>query len=515
VRQVLESVRADGLLISAEVYTQLLAPSGRPVATGDPPVVAVITWERPDALARCLDSLAENCDLSAVARIVVVDDSDTDTVISRNRQTAKALAARSPVPVQYVGAIEQAAFIERMVKQSPSLEAAIRMLASRERWAGHWTSGLARNMALLLSTGERLLVLDDDIVCETFDPEHRRSGVSFGDRPREYLHYGSPGDWQHLRAEQDTDPLARHARILGQGLGDALGAQGIRGLTPACFEGAEVAFLEGLDERSPVLLTECGSLGDPGTDANNWLTGLEGESLERLLHDADSVSGALNHRNCWLGRGAVHVSMRGNMSQLTGLDNRRLLPPYFPIMRGEDRLFGNLLAFLHPHGVTIDQPFSIAHLPIPPRQWSGKDNDYRLPGNFPGFFLEDLVERPIETPLREPLQRLGLVARRFEELAAMNHAEVLEHALDRRLDNMSRAYCRLKAMQAPNEGAPQPWRDFVDRAVSALNRALVETEAAAGLSGYPADLRGEALTAWWRDSWSQFAQALRVWPAVR
>lgn len=65
-----------------------------------------------------------------------------------------------------------------------------------------------------------------------------------------------------------------------------------------------------------------------------------------------------------------------NMSQLTGSDNRGFLPPYLPVMRGQDRLFGEVCQFLFPDSVALDLPFAVPHLPMPERNWRDKDNAF-------------------------------------------------------------------------------------------------------------------------------------------
>ena len=67
------------------------------------------------------------------------------------------------------------------------------------------------------------------------------------------------------------------------------------------------------------------------------------------------------------------------LSQMTGVDNRELLPPYFPLFRNEDFLFGENLQFLHPNSLMVDFPWALPHLPLEERQWD-----------------RDSINRPIE-----------------------------------------------------------------------------------------------------------------------
>ena len=515
VRQVLDSVRADGLLISAEVYRTTLKPRAHPNINVDKPVAAVITWERPEALARVLSSMEEQVDLSNLERLIVIDDSRTAEIQQQNRASVSAFAERVAVPVLFMGAPEQKGFLDAIVRQVPQLEHQVRFLIDRERWDEYWTSGLARTMALLLSVGRRLLVMDDDILCEVLEPE-REPGVAFGDVMREADFFTDPDAWKAQRAPAGKDPFLRHLSVLGSELQDALGALGVGQLDRDAFKGAEAKVIERLRPDSRVLITECGSVGDAGTSNLNWLAELRGASLEKLTRDPETTASALRQRNAWHGRRVNHVLPRANMSQLTGLDHRIMLPPYIPILRGEDRLFGDMVEFMYPDDVVIDQSWSVPHLPLPARQWAGSERHYKTQQPFPSFALSLVEDHQNASSAKEPLKRLSHLARLYDNLADQNHAQLVSQHETARLGAKARSYCTIReALTAAGEEAPEEWRAFLTEALSRLNHELVDNPSDRPLRGDPAGLEGQALTAWWTRFWSDFSQALRAWPAIR
>ncbi len=514
VRSVLASVKDDGLMISADAYAVTLQPASDPHFNVDKPVAAVITWERPKALARCLDSVREHCDLGNLARFIIVDDSRSDEVRRQNRMAAERFAEGAATPVLYFGAEEQKAFLEAIIRQVPAIEAQVRFLIDRDHWAQHWTSGLARTLALLLSVGQRLLVLDDDILCEVHEPD-RQPGVRFADEAREATFYGADDTPAEAPVDKGRDPFVRHLRTLGSTLDNALGALGASRLGATAFDGAALEFLERLRPDSRVLITECGSLGDAGTTNLNWLASLEGASLERLLADDDTVEKALRDRNCWHGRRQAHVLPRANMSQLTGLDHRGLLPPYIPIMRGEDRLFGDMVAFLHPGSVVVDQAWALPHRPIPARSWSESERRFDTSQPFPRFAMEWVERHADASWAEEPLKRLGHLARLYEDLADRSPEQVRREHAEASLAARARDYRELHLALDAAPDAPQAWRAFIEDGIGRLNRELIEDPAEDELRGYPENLEGEALVAWWREFWGDFAKALRAWPAIR
>ncbi len=515
VRQVLDSVRSDGLLISAAVYATTLKPRAHPNINVDKPVAAVITWERPEALLRVLASIEEHVDLNNLERLLVIDDSRSADIQQQNRASVSAFAERVEVPVLFMGAPEQKGFLEAIVRQLPQLENQVRFLIDRERWDDYWTSGLARTMALLLSVGRRLLVLDDDVLCEVLEPE-REPGVAFGDVMRNADFYTDPEAWQGQRAQSGTDPFLRHLSILGSELQDALGALGVSQFDSAVFKNAEATVVERLRPDSRVLITECGSVGDAGTPNLNWLTELRGESLARLIKDPDTLATALRERNAWHGRRISHVLPRANMSQLTGLDHRVMLPPYIPILRGEDRLFGDMVEFMYPDDVVIDQSWSIPHLPLPARQWKASERHYDSSQPFPSFAKSLVEHHQGSSSAKEPLKRLSHLARLYDDLADRSHEQLVNQHESESLGAKARIYSTLReALTAAGDDAPEEWRAFLSEALSRLNQELVEDPAGRTLRGDPSGLEGEALTTWWRTFWREFSEALRAWPAIR
>jgi len=512
---ILQTVQRDGLMISADIYALTLAPAADPLFNLEKPVVAIITWERPEALARCLESLRTESDTSNLARIVVIDDSRDENNQRRNRITTESFEAKVDTPVLHFGAEEQLAFMKAIISQVPAIEAQVRFLIDRERWADHWTSGLARTVALLLSVGQRLLVLDDDILCKAYEPD-TLPGVSFGDDARETRFYRNREEAREQPVKEVSDPLIRHLRILGSDLRDALAALGARSLDPTAFEGADLDLMERLRGDSRVLVTECGTLGDPGTSDLNWLASLEGISLETLLENDDNVDKAFSSRVCFNGVSQARVTPRATMSQLTGLDNRALLPPYIPILRGEDRLFGDMLEFVHPHAVVVDQPWAIAHEPLPERQWSAAEQSFQTEQPFERLGLRWVEENMGISKSREPLKRLGQLAGLYESLADMDEQALQSAYQDASIGAQAADYRLLKqALEMSGEQAPQRWREFLQGGVDRLNHALIDNPPDAPVTGYPAGLQDEALFEWWRAFWLEFARALRMWPAIR
>ena len=116
------------------------------------------------------------------------------------------------------------------------------------------------------------------------------------------------------------------------------------------------------------------------------------------------------------------------MAMHCGLDNRLALPPFLPVLRNGDGLFGQMLKSCRPSGLTAYLPLAIAHLPDEERssgRWGTLANQGEDRG--PAFRAAALrlpqgACRSLEQELRSLGEQLagvaGLPAPEFQALVA-------------------------------------------------------------------------------------------------
>lgn len=519
IRQVLKTMVDAGMLVSAKNYCDAL--KGQPGKTPgqpqtDKPVVVIITWERPEALQRLLASIQQNCASEKFHQLYVVDDSRKDENIKRNRELVANAAFGLKTQVQYMGQPEQQKLLAQLAAKLPGHEQSIRFLADQSLWRDQWTSGLARNLALLLSCGRRLVMMDDDTICDVFEPGELQSDISISDLPREADFFSSEHEWKGQRQALNPDPVNRHMQCLGLPLADALDTFGQHKLKPAGLSSASTAMLNRLNPTSRVLVTECGSLGCPGTNTNTWLPDMSPRSIRHMLSSPEKVHNALYSRMVWTGRLQPHFGARPNMSQITGFDNRAMLPPYFPIGRGEDRLFGVLLNFIFPNDLSLDYPWAIPHLPIPKREWTDKDRQFKQGPSFPYFFAVKLPGLASECHAVDPLERLRILSACFADMAASSKQHLFESDRDSTLRSMSAQIKHLSELLEGAGNAPQEWQDYLQDGIKQLGASLGEASSENyPVKGRPVNLQGDELIAYWQKNWADFSTALQSWPAIR
>lgn len=515
IRSVVQSVHDGGLTVSAKDICEQLTPVKAASPIREKPVVVVITWERPQALERLLGSILANCDLQNIDRCFVVDDSRSTENRSKNLQLTQAAARQAPIGIHYLGSDESRELMDGLIKRLPQHEEEIRFLVDRERWKDQWTAGIARNYSHLLSVGKPVVVFDDDALCAVYETPLREKGIEFSRRQREAAFYANDEEWRGEPASENRDPIARHMQCLGLTVPQALRVLGANKLDQVALRHAQPAFARRLNQHSRVLVTECGSMGDPGTGGIQWLATMSADSRDRLMQNEGRLQQAQDQRHCWLGRTHPVFEPNANISQLTGFDNRGFLPPYFPIIRGQDRLFGVTTSFIFPDSVTLDYPWAVPHLPIPARTWSEQQNDFSVSSKFPGWLTSQVVSRKDQCPSEATGSRLEFLAGSFRELAESPDQVLLDLYADDWNESRDKQIEDLQQNIRESAGQSKEWQEYLQNALRQVQSSSLVEPRIPDLRGQVGELSGSALVSFWREAWLNFGRSLLAWPDIR
>lgn len=501
VRQVLETLARQGLLRSAEAVLQALQA---PVAAAEPPPleqVYIRTCDRAPLLGRLLDSLAANeARHGGRYRYRVLDDS-RDSQARRDTAAQVARLREQGLAVAYHGPEQRQRLFTRLAQALPAQRDALGWLLFGSGRPDARSYGRNWNQALLLGAGRRLLLLDDDAVCQAYAPPQDVEGLELSDRESEWVHFYRDREQALAATARDQDPLARHAELLGRPLSQVLGRCPANALNAAALAELTPEALVALAAAAPVRVTLNSVLGDPGTHSNRWLyLSLDAASRRRFAADEAAYRLYRSQRCLWKGKARLLIAPDTSLmaTTLTGLDNRVLLPPTAPELAGEDGLFGAALKFLHPDGLFLHFPWALAHLPEPPRRW-----EESRAGNGGGLavlnVLEDLaVQTRDRCRAADPAARAGLLAAQYRDLARAGDAALAEAAASYRLSVRASQIRRLNDALRAFPEAPAWWREDVQ----GLLQAQVQAQAAT-------DPRALAVL---RDTLERYAAALEVWP---
>ena len=517
VRQVLDSMLREGMMISARSLCDAFNAEQveEDPTADDPAIVAIITCDRPEALARLLDSIKEHGDPAGFEKLYVIDDSRNAENFERNQEVVGAFAAASPIETIHFDREKQRALMKDLIGKAPEQEESIRFLIDFERWKDKWTGGLARNYALLLSTGKRLVMMDDDVLFQVYEPHPRPKGISLRDEIREAQFFDEVGDWPGLKMRPELDPVKAHLYCLGLPLKKALGRLGVNGLLPEHLAGCTVSEIRRLQADSPVVVTQCGSLGDPGIGNNTWLIELTGESRDKMLASEESVARAIANDNAWIGRKQPHIAACSNMSAITGVDNRQPVPPYFPIGRGEDRLFGIMLAALYPDVSVVDYPWAAPHLSLENRARDAGKPAFKGIRKFPEFLSRWLLGRFEPSTGSEKARDFEWLARPFTELAEHSDSALSQLHGDFQTQVACEDLTDLQSALESANTAPEAWQTFVRDGLGQVNddfqRELI-SQSAPNNSARNIESKSEIQI--WPARWRVFSGAILAWSEI-
>lgn len=475
------------------------------------PRIAVCTCDRPEALQRLLGSIADKRNPDQPLEGWVIDDSRNPDHQRRNRDLVEGAGLAG---LRYCGPEQQAALQQRLSEALPQAQQEIAFLIGPRTADNVVTHGRTRNLALLLAAGQPLVFLDDDVRFEILSPPERDADCEFSSRPREVVFFDQPDAWEAYAVDLDQDLLDLHGAFLGQGLGPALRRIGRQPPAPETLSHLFAAEGRALTPASRLLVTGNGSMGDPGVANNRWLFELTGASLQRLIADEPRYRRNLTQRNLWLGRERHHFFTRFSLlSQVTGLDNRELLPPYFPVFRNEDFLFGEMLRLMHPEALMLDLPWAVPHLPLEERRWSTEKLDQPDNPGVCGFIAGQLATGPDDPGQDTPADRvreaghrlLGLAAGSDDQLAARIRHQILATRAERARfwDQHRKEHLEL----------PAYYQRDLQRMMQRNLESLLEPQPS-GLSDSRAAFGAEAELPRLRELFQGFGQALLCWPQI-
>jgi hypothetical protein len=506
--QALTNLKNAGMLLQAgDVCTQLSRSTGRELPATR---VFIITCDRPAAVERLLDSMLQKGSLSQHDALFLLDDSRESNNRYANREAVAKFNLSSPRDMFYMGAEAQHKLLAGMIRDLPRHEAGIRFLLDHEQWTDARTYGRSRTLCLLLSVGYRALVMDDDIICQAVLPPVTEEGVGVGAGARQAMFYASEQEMFQRNTPADFDPLTGHSVYLGANLGLALQELNTGPLRQAQLRDCNAALANVLRADSPILVTQSGSLGDPGTGGAHWVLVQREASMKRLVEAPHGLRAATENRMSWLGSPKPFIYKMPFMSQVTGMDNSYLLPPYFPAYRGEDALFGAMLVAIQPHSVSLEYPFAVPHLPLEKRNYS-IDDPIAGKGDV-SIFARYLTEHVDYDDSTAPEHNIHYLAQDMLRIASRSDHDLL---LDFRREHARVQAGYLNALQdqvvRTEKFNSAELKAYLERGVEELQQVLSDVNSPVGMPGVPEGTSEAALIARFRDMARSFAAALDGW----
>ena len=514
VRQTLETMQTAGMLVTAESIWQTLTKERLEVRSA-PCRVFILTCDRPTALERLLKSLDDFPVKADIDGVWIIDDSRTAAAIEQNAQIAAESAAALPYDVHHFDLSARQSLMDYLRTEVPEAAAEINYLLGRNHWGSAATYGIARNLSLLLSAGCRALVLDDDSILQAALPPSAQEPLQFKHpNDREAVLYGSEEELNAHFLPLEASPLDAMQNTLGQPLSSVLRSHyGGPAALAGCDSKQLARFVNG---PSRILMTQCGTWGDPGTPNYEWLKYLPTRSINKLLTGDTALTELFAARQIWMGYRGPALTDIGTMSAVTGLDHTELLPPYLPAGRGEDGLFGVMLQRLHPTSSVWNAGWAIRHEPVEDRT----SDVFLTAGNVqPGISTlgEWIGKEPDDQWGLSPERRLLGVADEIFRLTEMSDIGLNRLVAEQQLSgigaSLSRVMTHLENLtQIPGSPHVEPWKVFLESSRDAL-LAQIQSADQNPMQPLASQFGVSGLTTL-RHLGRDFATAIEVWPRL-
>ncbi|HVV44491.1 MAG TPA: hypothetical protein VHC72_04775 [Bryobacteraceae bacterium] len=323
------------------------------------PQLAIITTGCAAQVEACLASyLAAH--RTPPAGVLVLNDSRAGIDLSNDFEGARNIARHASIPFRCASRGDRSAYIHLLAARGiPRQVAEFCLLGLNGDW---FTAGANRNAALLDLTGDTLLMVDDDTRGQTAgSPLTGDWKIAGNNDPTDIQVFSSREEACRSAPWQEADLIGDVARVLGS---------------------RPVSAQDGT-----VRVVACGVVGDSGFfSPAHLLWNASPSTTAQLRKSPESLAVALSSREVI--RIAPQPALtRGTVCMATaiGLDHRELLPPFLPIGRNEDGVFGNLFLRCFPQAWTAHLPYAIFHAAREGRSYG------RLPDQPQTIRLSELV----------------------------------------------------------------------------------------------------------------------------
>ena len=370
-----------------------------------------------------------------------------------------------------------------------------------------------RNLLILLSRGENVLFIDDDVVCDVWRPRSFRRGFGLCGHieERNIAFYKTRKAVCDLLVPATVDLLKVHETALDRQV-KALAAIGPLSSTGTVCNHMRQAARGRRAAR--VRMTFSGIAGDAGVNYPDRFLFSTGQWAAVLRRSWNVLDTALNYREiCKIANRYLLMHEVSCMAACMGLSNRRLVPPFLPVGRNEDGLFGAMLSAIDSTTVSCHVPYAVLHDSARPPRYARS----RFP-SAKETRAADLLIALVHLWLRSAdgsqphlrLVRLGAWLRDLAGLETRAFVEVLTVAV---LTTRERELARIETMVEPGSEWPAYWQ----QALQAYRRELLKNLQLADFA-QPIEFRHATTRArGWKD-FQQFvrssAELLIAWPAV-
>jgi len=385
----------------------------------------------------------------------------------------QSFAGERKVRIDYVGLEEKQAFAHKLIEEGDLPEEVIRYSLFDTINSG-CSIGANRNALLLYTPGELLFGADDDTECQIAPSPRLNMGLAFNPMSDFMQIWSFPDREAALQSVSfvNKDVLAIHVQLLGRELKVCLADPALA----ADLEFRQVntrqlrAIVSG-DGR--VATTFTGLIGDSGMPTPLAYLLLDHESHDRLVKSDKEYLTAMTSREIFR---VVDRPVIGSnawcVTTTIGFDNRRLLPPFMPMFRGEDDVYGATLGTCFDNYFCGHLPYAIAHLPEG-RGYYPRDYINEFASNLLvcSIIATCMVSFSLWDGMMSDSDRLRMAGKFLMEIAQMSQTDFEEYLRLQVVRMHSITITMLEAHLQKHGGSPRIWAEDLEKYIDALQTA--------------------------------------------
>jgi len=359
----------------------------------------------------------------------------------------------------------------------------------------------------LQTAGELFFSADDDTTAELYEAPRRTDGLTFfTEEPVEGWFFADREKAVQSVRAVDEDVLSIHEQWLGKGL---VRLSSIVEDETIDYESLSTKYFEDLASGTGKILASLpGILGDSGIGSPRWFL-LSGDTRERLCDSDEKYQIAFSSREMLRAVQQINVGrVPSVMTTALGLDNRDLLPPFFPVLRNQDSVFGITLVKAFDTAYFCHLPWALLHAPSEARRYT------QATGSAP-CGMSDILRyciKAFETTFgfMSAEERLRIMGRHLMNFGAMPQDDFEEFIRIQFWDQSSGTINRAEELLQQYEYSPDFWANDLESYANNLRGSLLTKE-----SIVPFDLKdSEAPLKLAQQLIYQFGELLHWWPDI-
>ncbi|MBN1700136.1 MAG: hypothetical protein JW881_21675 [Spirochaetales bacterium] len=518
IREGLVELQKTGFLRSKTDIIKEISASSK--ETESPPPISAVAWiscGRTRVLQRCMEGYIENNNkYCRKAACMVFDDSKTGEQQQAVCAMLGGLASATKAEIYLAGPDDKRRFVTDLVKEcaEEGLPSEVLAFALFDEFGYGLPYGANYNALLLGTAGDMVMCTDDDAVYKFAEPAGKTDGLKLLSTfdPTDLVFYPDRNALLKECRFSETDIISCHEKLLGRSL-----SRCVAGTWPQkdiLLDGAAPVLLKYLrNHHVTIAATATGVCGDSGFRSPSAILGLEGMARDIAMASKEAYLSAIQSRQVFRSAAAYTVSsgaymMAGNMA----LDNRRLLPPFFPVRRNTEGVFAAVLRACFTGSLIGHLPYAVFHDPLEERKFQHEAiHDMSLRISEIVILLVQSFNR--DTAADDPESKLHTLGTYLINIAGLGAPDFNEYIRIRWLPHVSRYICRLEELLAFYDKRPGYWAKDVFGYIEKMRQYVTGTSCIA-LSGTGERSGEKTIVTRYQHLVKSYGELLIHWPLI-